>query len=335
MKNERAAWGWLISSLAILLAVNGYAAPGASVSFTNKIATFQDLQGHSYLEATIVRADFNADGTGQIIYRVNGDYNAVSFSKLSPDTLSYLGVPSDYAEIARNQDAKKQAAAAKEAQAAAAEQQRLLDPANLTSIRVDAVLSKVGYDSVYGTLYSCRTQFGQNPTLLNILVARLPERISAYFDSVARQQQAIAELQNQIAGGQSWVANANVQLSQQQYQIEQTSAQVRANTAGMADWVYPVAVQRDAVEAMNREQRRDISMYTNAQEQLVSEQDRLKDMQKDLLTVKDSGPSTTTLLMLPGRHMFNGFKVFICAPESVQPLVNVPTDQAAIPKTGN
>ncbi len=335
MKSARTAWAWLVSGLAIFFAINGRAAPGASLSFTNKVATFQDLPGHSYPDATIVRADFNADGTGQIIYRVNGDYNAISFSKLSPDTLSYLGVPSDYAEIARNRDAQKQEAAAKEAQAGAAEQQRLLDPANLTSIRVDAILSKVGYDSTYGTLYSCRTQFGQNPTLLNIVVARLPDRVPAYFDSVARQQQAIAALQNEIAGRQSWVAGANLQLSQQQSQIEQTAARVRASTAGMADWVYPAAVQRDAVEMMNREQRRDISTFTNAQEQLVGEQDRLKDMQKDLLTLKDSGPSTTTLLMLPSRHIFYGFKVFVCAPESVQPLVNVPTDQAAVPKTGN
>lgn len=333
MTNSRTASrpAWLIAGLIIFFSpVVARAATGASVSFTNKVMTFTDLHGQVYPDATIKRADFNADGTGQIIYQTNDNYNAISFARLTPETLTSLGVPANYADIARDRDTQKQEVASKEAQANAAEQQRLLDPANLTSIRVDAVISKVGFDPVYGTIYSCRTQFGQNPALLNILVARLPDRVPAYFDSVTQHDQAVAALKDQIAGRQTWVANASAQLSQQQNQIRQTEAQVNAGTAGMADWVYPAAVQRNAVEMEKQEQRRDISTYTNAQQQIVNDQDRLKDLEKDQLTLKDTGPAVTTLLMLPGRRTYNGFKVFICAPESVQAQVNVPS--ATTPK---
>ena len=325
MKDTRTGYAqvWLIAGLVIFSFVfNGHSA-GASVSFTNQVATFTDSQGHDYVDATIVRADFNADGTGELIYRTNGDYNAISFAKLSPSTLRNLGVPSNYADIARDRDTLKQEALARESQAVVAEQQRLLDATNLVSIRVDAVISKVGYDPVYGNLYSCRTQFGQNPALLSVLVAHLPDRISAYYDSVAQHDQAIAALRDQIAGRQSWVANASTQLSQQQSQIEQERAQVNAGTAGMADWVYPAAVQRNAVRMDEEEQRRDVSTFTNAQHEIVTEQNRLKDLEKDQLTLKDSGPAVTTLLMLPSRRTLNGFKIFVCAPESMQPQVNV------------
>jgi hypothetical protein len=335
MARTACRWAWLVAGLALSLAVSGHAATGTSITFSNKVATFRDAQGTVYQDANIYSAEFKADGTGRIIYRTNGEYNAISFARLSPETLTRLGVPDGYADIARDRDEQRKEAAARESQAMAEEQQRLLDPTNLVSVRVDAVLARVGSDPFYGAINSCRVQSGRNPALLNILVARLPDRVASYYESLARQEQEVNALKNQVAYGQSWIANASWQLSQEREQLNQTAAQVRTATAGMADWVYPTAVQREAVESARRQEQRNAGSLTNAQKQLTGDQERLQDLEKKLLALQDSGPATTTLLMLPSRRTFNGIKLFLCAPESVQPQLNVSAKPAAVPTNPN
>lgn len=309
----------LVAGWGLLPGAKAAAASGASLSLSNRVATFSDAGGHVYFDATLVRADFDAGGGGRIIYRTNGDFNAIAFSLLTADTLRTLGVPDNHAELARQEDARRKEAALREAKSLADEQERLLDPTNLVPVKVDEVVARIGFDAVYGQLYNCRVHLGKNPRPVNVLVAKLPDDIADYYDRVKKQEGAVAGMKNEIAGAQAWAAGAARQLTYEQYQVEQARAQVNAGTAGMADWVRPAAAQRDAVKEADQQQKRDASVLTNVQEQISTYQKQLATLETNLAELKAAELPSTTRLMLPARRSFNGFQVFICAPATVQP----------------
>ncbi len=308
---------WLVCAALIIAAVNGRAAITATMPYTNKVATFTDLSGNVYPNADLVRAEFSPDGAGRIVFRTNGEFGTVSLLNLSAQTLSSLGVPANHTQIARDLEEQRKAAILKEAQANAEEQQKLLDRSNLIPVKIDSVVAKIGYDPIYGTLYSCRVHLGQNPGVLNILVAKLPDEIQNYYQQVKKTEDEVSTLQSQVNGAQNWAAGASWQLSQQRYQIEQAQAQTQANYAAMGIWVSPSAPNY-YIDQAKVQQKYEASMLTNVQDQINLYQEQLSVMQTNLTVLRSQEAAATTLLMLPGRRAFNGFKVFICSPEPVQ-----------------
>ena len=72
------------------------------IVFTNKTASFTNLQGRVYSAVELVRADL--DG---LIWREAGSGGRVCFTNLSVDTLERLGIPTNRIQIAAERAARK------------------------------------------------------------------------------------------------------------------------------------------------------------------------------------------------------------------------------------
>jgi hypothetical protein len=81
------------------------------ITFTNRVATFTNLQGTVYKDVTLTKADL--DG---VIYREEAGGGRVCYTNLSPAVLEAWGIPTNRIETARARAKRKAAAAVAEAQ---------------------------------------------------------------------------------------------------------------------------------------------------------------------------------------------------------------------------
>src|SRR5258708_13865950 len=85
------------------------------IIFTNKVASFTNLQGKAFVGVELVRA--NNDG---VVWRdKEGGMGLVSYTNVSPALLTSWGIPEDRAELMRTREEQKRAAAKAAVQAAA------------------------------------------------------------------------------------------------------------------------------------------------------------------------------------------------------------------------
>jgi len=316
LNNQFLMRAWLPGVLCLLATLGALdnAAAAVSKTYTNFVTTFVDTDGNVFSEAKIIRADFDSDGSGRVVYQTNGDFNSIKLSKLTPGSLTALNIPSNHVQIARDFDRKQKEAAAKEAAAYAEEQRRLLDPANLTPMKIDAIIGKSAYDSVYGQLYSCKVRLGSRGALVTALVAKLPPDVSTYFDNVAQLQRYVADGDNRVSAGQAWVSQAQMALQQQDYQLQLAEA----NPSGMAPWVYAAMMQNLGVQQARSQERLQAQSVSNTVEQIEVARQQIDTVRSQLRDLESREVAATTKLVLPARHNFRGFQIYLCAPQSVQ-----------------
>ena len=85
------AWGLALSAA-------GRAQTNSVLTFTNRFATFTNLQGQTYNRVELVRADDR-----RILYRCEGGGGTVYYTNLSPATLESLGLSADRIAVAAEQ----------------------------------------------------------------------------------------------------------------------------------------------------------------------------------------------------------------------------------------
>jgi len=153
----------------IVLATASLPAPADDITFTNKTATFTNLQGQLYRRVQLVRGDL--DG---LIWRDKASGGRICYTNLHPDLLESFGISSDRIEIARARAQHKAIADARYRALTLAEAQaRLLtraEPTNAPSPAPwsggpDADAPGFAYDPgvAYGPGFGYRPGFGYSP----------------------------------------------------------------------------------------------------------------------------------------------------------------------------
>src|SRR5689334_7400641 len=92
----------------LVLAIASHRSLADDILFTNRIASFTNLQGQVYTRVQLVRGDL--DG---LIWRDGPSGGRICYTNLHPDLLEYFGISSNRIEIARARAEKKALADAK------------------------------------------------------------------------------------------------------------------------------------------------------------------------------------------------------------------------------
>jgi hypothetical protein len=120
------------SELLILVSLGSafFSAQADDITFTNKTATFRNLQGQVYYRVELVRGDL--DG---LIWRRAASGGRICYTNLDPDLLESFGISSNRIEIARARAEHKAIADARYRAAAFAEAQAKLHAKTVTTNR--------------------------------------------------------------------------------------------------------------------------------------------------------------------------------------------------------
>lgn len=149
---------------ALIVCLCGVAAGQSTkeITFTNRVVTFTNLQGRTYRNVDLVRADNMG-----LVYQSDGQWGMVRYTNLSAQTIQDLGLPAD--KVTALADAEKQRAARME-ELAAQERERMADPANWATVHVVA-----GQGTDAGWIWQVREFPGW------FFIANLPVKTAAYF----------------------------------------------------------------------------------------------------------------------------------------------------------
>ena len=132
------------------------AVAGSDITFTNRIASFTNLQGQVYRRVLLIRGD--DDG---LIWRDGVSGGRVCYTNLHPDVLEYFGISSNRIEIARLRAEKKAVADARFHALVAAEGRR---PQQTQSASTNAVPSAVALPpDVPANAYNPPLAYNPNP----------------------------------------------------------------------------------------------------------------------------------------------------------------------------
>ena len=142
--------------------------------FTNRVATFTNLQGQAMVNASLIRADGS-----QLIFKTNDVYGTVNLTNLAPATLEMLGVPASYLQQVRAREKEQAGAAARAAALWKTEQEQLRNPDGLLPFMVESIVSS-DYDTLFGQLRRCNVRM-TNGAATTVWVARLPDSVPAYL----------------------------------------------------------------------------------------------------------------------------------------------------------
>lgn len=122
-----------LSLIACWLALSpaGQAQTNSVITFTNRFATFTNLQGQMYSNVELVRAEDR-----RIMYRCEGGGGTVYYTNLSPATLEGMGLSTNRIALAAEQ--ARQEAFQKD-QLEAQERERMAEPANWRTVHLSAL----------------------------------------------------------------------------------------------------------------------------------------------------------------------------------------------------
>ena len=141
-------------ALALLLVLigiqNGQCQQAVDLVFTNKFASFTNLQGETFIGAELIEADAT-----QVVFKTNDIYGAVKFTNLSTATLKSLGIPLSRLGLAHELEVQKAKAIANQRDILSQEQEELSDPSKLSGLRINSVISKSYSPIYYGWLQWC------------------------------------------------------------------------------------------------------------------------------------------------------------------------------------
>ena len=274
---------------------NGRCQQVADLVFTNKFATFTNLQGEKFTGAELIHADAT-----QVVFKTNNIFGAVKFTNLSTATLESLGIPLSRLNLAHELEVQKAKALADRQAILNDEQEKLLDPTKLTKLNIDSVIFK-DHDPLYGQVYWCTVRQNNGPAT-KLFVARLPDAIQTFFDRRAAVAQDISTISDHIDSENARIAAATADLNQAQNQVmpEITFMPVGADSGANTVNVTP--------ESINE-----------AKDQVLAWHKQLEDAHAELGKLNHDAPSATAVLVLRSRFMHNLFPVIICAPPRVEP----------------
>jgi hypothetical protein len=217
----------LFAILSSLLLITAHAQPAEpTLTFTNQIVTFTNLEGKVFQDAQILRADSKS-----VIVKTSDFYGNVPLTSISPSTQESLGLTADFMAKTRafQQNREEAAAAALERTKAilAADQEKMKDPTNLLKMTVSAFIGGP-VSSAYGEIYPCMVTLNGRPA--RVYVARLPvaevtdhiTQVNQLSNSIvrskgriaaraAKQRQNQAEKPGATAGGPAYVNSSTAQ----------------------------------------------------------------------------------------------------------------------------
>jgi hypothetical protein len=274
---------------------DGQCQQAANLAFTNKFATFTNLQGETFIHAELIEADAT-----QVVFKTNNIFGAVKFTNLSTATLESLGIPLSRLDLAKELQVQKAKAIADRQVIFQDEQEKLLDSRNLTKLNIDSVIFKDN-DPLYGQVYWCAVRQNNGP-VTKLFVARLPDAIRTFFDRRATVAQDIATISDHIDSENARIAAATADLNQAQNQVnpEITFMPVGADSGANTVNVTP--------ESINE-----------AKDQVLAWHKQLDDAQAELDKLNHDAPSATAVFVLRSRFLHNLFPVIICAQPKVEP----------------
>jgi hypothetical protein len=272
----------------------GRCQPAANLVFTNKFATFTDLHGEKFVGAELIEADAT-----QVVFKTNGIFGAVKFTNLSTATLESLGIPLSRLDLAQELKDKKAQAIAHRQALLKDEQEKLLDPANLTKLNIDSVLFKDN-NPLYGQVYWCAVR-QENGAVAKLFVARLPDAVRIFFDRRAAMTQHISALSDQIDSENARIAAATADLNQAQNQV---SPEITFMPVGASADAYTVNVTQESID--------------EAKDQVIAWRKQLEEAQAELGKLNHDAPSATAVLGLRSHFLHNLFPVIICAPPTAE-----------------
>lgn len=274
----------------------------ADFTFTNRFATFTNLQGRLYEHVELVRAI----GTG-IIYRHGGESELIRYTNLSDQTIEGFGISADRksASVA----AEKERAASLAA-IAAQEREQMADPANWITVHVIA-----GQATDAGSLWQVEELPGW------FFISNIPEKTVRYFQECYALAYKAAAVKSRIAQADDLIRQSADQKAQLANEGRaQQALQDRANTAVQVDsfydpnnfyyidprvndWARDIQQRTDQLDA-------DVAKVTNAKQ---SDEDELsRDEQQMRALTSSRGESDTAITIFVSRHKLQGYHILIC-----------------------
>ena len=175
------------------------------IEFTNRVVTFTNLQGRTYRNVGLVRADDRG-----VVYQSGGEWGLVRYTNLSAQTIEDLGLPANKINALANAE-KERAARLKEM--AEQERERMADPANWTPVHVVA-----GQGTDAGWIWEVKEFSGW------FFINNLPPKTLAYFRDYYALAYKINALQNQSAKLDQYIR----QTDSQEMQLKAESKQEKA-----------------------------------------------------------------------------------------------------------
>lgn len=218
-----------LSLIACCLALSppGQAQTNSVVTFTNRFATFTNLQGQTYNRVELVRADDR-----RIIYRCEGGGGTVYYTNLSPATLESLGLSTNRIALAAEQ--ARQEAFQKD-QLEAQQRERMKDPANWRTVHLSALKHTVPGPA--GWTWSVVEIPGM------VVIYNVPSKTWRYFTrydalvaSAAQLNRQLAPYDQRLKQVEAVVKQLKNELYRQQYAENQAMSATYGDPA-LIEWV--------------------------------------------------------------------------------------------------
>jgi hypothetical protein len=204
-----------LMALAVLALVWINSLLAQDILFTNKTATFTNLQGRVYTNVTLVKA--NRDG---LLWRGDG-MGLISYTNLSPALLESVGVPTNRIEQVKTRAAQLAAANAKRrAEQAQVQARAQAWSGNNAGQEREVELVKLEGSLSAGRYEKCAVRGGDE-----VLIQLLPASVETILNNLGQQAAQIDYLK-------SWIENGGKALRH---------AQAVAHDANLANWNNPYA----------------------------------------------------------------------------------------------
>ena len=274
---------------AILLFFISASCFAGDITFTNKIATFTNLQGRLYDTVLIERA--NSSG---IVYRSGGTLGMVAYTNLSPATLEEIGVPLDRLDAAKARAEQSRLLAVQQMKMDAEEESRLQNPSNFFEITILSPFVRQSVN-VMGGLCCCKISGPRGE--LTAWIRGMPSELIANFQNVSTLEQSVAQLSNQIS-----VRSAQIKAAQ--YEHDRLDAVAPTGAYGDINYVNTTMAPRNQANLMQV----DINTATSM---LVSEQDNLSDLNRKLTQLKVEQSSLSKLRVMQSRTLWDNLPIYI------------------------
>ncbi len=255
----------LFAILSSSLLIAAHAQPAEpTLTFTNQVVTFTNLQGKVFQDAEILRADSKS-----VIVKTVDFYGNVPFTNISASTQESLGLTADFmAKTRAFQESREEAAAAALERTKAiltADQEKMKDPTNLLKMTVSAFIGGP-VSSAYGEIYPCMVTLNGRPA--RVYVARLP--VAEITDHITQ----VNQLKSSITRSQGRIAARQAASKQRQSQMEKPGA-----TAGSPGYVSSSTAQGNAANTAQLGTNADSAGVIEAQSSLANRQAQLAQLQ--------------------------------------------------------
>ena len=240
------------------------------ITFTNQVVTFTNLQGRTYRNVNLVRADDRG-----VVYQSGAEWGLVRYTNLSAQTIEDLGLPASKVNALANAEKER---AARLAEMAEQQRERMADPANWTTVHVVA-----GQGTDAGWIWQVKEFSGW------FFINNLPAKTVAYFRDYYALAYKINALQNQSAQLDQYIRQTDSQEAQLKAESKQEKAlhnQVEATASPeAAETINTYIVDPSRKQWANQIDRRNKQLQaemTNVSKAKAADESEIRTNQDDL-----------------------------------------------------